>query len=625
MATVDQPFETSIPKNKAQSQPVMLNFDYIAVLLTLWYMGGLFIDGWAHNHGRTDVTFFTPWHAIFYSGYAVTALFYGWTVYRNTQAGVRWQDVLPKGHHLSLIGLMIFGFGGVFDLLWHTFIGIEVDVEALLSPAHLLLASGMILVFSGAFRSFQYKSKRESWADWFPAVMSVTFTVSTLMFFVQYFSLGDSVIGYQLGEEESKASNNQLYTMNLDGTAQTRLSSNPDDYQFQAVYSPDGSQIAYIAKDEIGFNIYVMNADGSNPVQLTAGEEYSEPTFSPDGSQLAVTNNVDGNFDIYIINLDGTGEIRLTEGAGWDYTPDWSPDGSQIMFTSEHSDGNLDIYVMNADGSNVVRLTTEVAFDGVASWSPDGSQIAFQSDRAEGNTDIYVANADGSNVTRVTTDEEYDSNPAWSPDGSQIIFMSWRDGNQELYSITPDGQNEMNLTNNPTLHEAFANVAPDGTIIYRARIAAPLETEDTNELLMVYGLAAMFISTALLVGAMLLLVREGHPPFGAMTVIWTISFALVATQDDSYSSVALAAVTGLVADILLRVLNVRVEQRGRFMLLAFLTPLVYFALHFAAFFFIVGSIGWKTHVWTGSIFLAGVVAVLLAYVMLPPIQPTEKS
>jgi hypothetical protein len=203
--------------------------------------------------------------------------------------------------------------------------------------------------------------------------------------------------------------------------------------------------------------------------------------------------------------------------------------------------------------------------------------------------------------------------------------MSWRDGNQELYSITPDSQNETNLTNNPAFQEAFANVAPDGTIIYRARIAAPLETEDTNDLLLFYGLAAMFISTALLVGAMLLLVREGRPPFGAMTVIWTISFALVATQDDSYSSVALAAITGVVADILLRVLNVRVEQRGRFMLFAFLTPLVYFALHFAAFFFIVGSIGWKTHVWTGSIFLAGVVAVLLAYVMLPPIQPTEKS
>ena len=64
MATVDQPFETSFSKSKTQATPAMLNFDFIAVLLTLWYMGGLFIDGWAHNHGLTDVTFFTPWHAL---------------------------------------------------------------------------------------------------------------------------------------------------------------------------------------------------------------------------------------------------------------------------------------------------------------------------------------------------------------------------------------------------------------------------------------------------------------------------------------------------------------------------------------------------------------------------------
>jgi Tol biopolymer transport system component len=623
MVTAKQTLDTA---TKIKQRPAHTNFDWVVILLTFWYMGGLFVDGWAHNHGFTDTTFFTRWHALFYSGYGVVTLFYGWTLFRNVQAGIRWQDALPPGHHLSLIGILIFGFGGLFDLVWHTLLGIEVDIEALLSPAHLVLATGMILVFSGAFRSFQHKLKRDSvWREWLPPVLSVTFTVSTLFFFVQYFTLGDSVVGYQIDETDNKSSNNQLYTMQQDGTAQTRLTNAADVSQSQPVFSPDGSQIAYIAKDELGFNIYIMDADGSNPIRLTAGDNYWEPTFAPDGVQIAFTHmTLEGNGYIYVMDIDGRHVTRLTSGdITYDSAPDWSPDGSQIIFTSDRAAGNSDIYVMNADGSHVERLTTDAAFDGMAAWSPDGSQIAFQSDRAAGNMDIYVMNADGSHVTRVTSDAEYDSNATWSPDGSQIIFLSWRDGNQELYSVTAAGQNETNLTNNPALNEAFASVAPDGTIVYRARIAAPLELGDANELLLVYGLATMFVSTALLVGAMLLLIREGRPPLGSMTLLWTIAFALSATQDDSYSSIGLALVTGIIADLLLRGLNVRVEQRGRWMLFAFLIPVIYFSLYFAAFQILAGSIGWKPHVWTGSVFLAGVVGVLLAYVMLPRLQAAD--
>jgi dipeptidyl aminopeptidase/acylaminoacyl peptidase len=258
-------------------------------------------------------------------------------------------------------------------------------------------------------------------------------------------------------------------------------------------------------------------------------------------------------------------------------------------------------------------------------WSPDSSLIAFFSNRTDDNGDIYVMNVDGSTVTRVTTDEEFDGYPEWSPDSSHLIFMSWRDNNQELYSVTLDGEDETNLTNNPTMNEALATIADDGTIAYRANIAAALEFDDANQLLLVYGIATMFISTVLLVGAMLVLVREGRPPFGAMTLLWTVAFALVATQDDGYLMIPLGLATGLIADILLRVLNVRYEVPGRFVLFAFLVPVVYFIIYFVLFRLMVGEIGWTIDVWSGSIFLAGIVASLLAYAMLPGSLQTQPS
>src|SRR5437867_5576550 len=133
---------------------------------------------------------------------------------------------------------------------------------------------------------------------------------------------------------------------------------------------------------------------------------------------------LDANTELYVMNADGSNPARLTNNSAADYQPTWSPDGSRIAFVSER-DGNAEIYVMNAaDGSNPVRLTTDVgtpAFDGDPAWSPDGSKIAFWS-RRDGNGEIYVMNPDGLNVTRLTTNAVDDLQPAWSPDGSRLVF-----------------------------------------------------------------------------------------------------------------------------------------------------------------------------------------------------------
>ena len=133
--------------------PSDVRFDWAIAVLSALFVGGLFLDGWAHTHGRVDQSFFTPWHAFFYAGYAAVALALLANLLRNHARGAAWERALPHGYGLSLVGVLIFGVGGVGDLIWHTLFGIEAGVEALLSPTHLVLALGMGLMVSGPLRA----------------------------------------------------------------------------------------------------------------------------------------------------------------------------------------------------------------------------------------------------------------------------------------------------------------------------------------------------------------------------------------------------------------------------------------------------------------------------------------
>ena len=89
----------------------------------------------------------------------------------------------------------------------------------------------------------------------------------------------------------------------------------------------------------------------------------------PAGNRIAFVSNRDGNFEIYVMDADGSNQTRLTNDPGWDTMPAWSPDGSRLAFGSDR-DGNAEIYVMDADGSNQRNLTNNPAWDGDPAWSP---------------------------------------------------------------------------------------------------------------------------------------------------------------------------------------------------------------------------------------------------------------
>ncbi len=100
-------------------------FDWTMVFLSAWFVAGVFLDGWAHNHVPELESFFTPWHAVFYSGYAAVSGFLLTALLRHRRQGFGWRQALPVGYELSLWGVGIFLIGGIGDMVWHELFGIE--------------------------------------------------------------------------------------------------------------------------------------------------------------------------------------------------------------------------------------------------------------------------------------------------------------------------------------------------------------------------------------------------------------------------------------------------------------------------------------------------------------------
>ena len=217
----------------------------------------------------------------------------------------------------------------------------------------------------------------------------------------------------------------EIVVMNADGTERRRLTNMTVDHvgAMRPAWSPDGSKIVFASfvqpKD-----IYVINADGTGtPKNLTKHPKNDgSPAWSPDGRTIAFVSNRDGGPAVWVMNADGTNPIRVTDAPqgppsirGKDPGPAWSPIGQKIAYTSAR-DGKRSIYVINADGSNRVRLTTSPTDDAHPSWSPDGQKIVFQRQVA-GHNQIFVMKADGTEQHRLTDLSSVATNgfPNWGP------------------------------------------------------------------------------------------------------------------------------------------------------------------------------------------------------------------
>jgi Tol biopolymer transport system component len=207
-------------------------------------------------------------------------------------------------------------------------------------------------------------------------------------------------------------------------------------------------------------DVWVVDADGDTSRITDTRRREGLVDWNAEGTMLAFLRCGIGKFsncDIWSMNADGGGQTRLTTTEVAQETwPTWSPDGTQIAFTSNELDDFQDIWVMDADGSDPTRLTSTIGFDAFPEWSPDGTKIVFDSDRSAID-DIWVIDADGGNPTRLTAGPKVDEYPDWSPDGAKITFT--RNGN--IWVMDADGSDETQLTF-LRRHEFASTFSPNG-------------------------------------------------------------------------------------------------------------------------------------------------------------------
>ncbi len=212
---------------------------------------------------------------------------------------------------------------------------------------------------------------------------------------------------------------------------------------------PFQSVAFYSARDgHSNKQIYVMNPDGSNPVRVTYDVASDvDPDISPNGQQIVFTSNQTetGNNNIFVRERNGVVRNLTNDPIAIDEWARWSPDGKQIVFDSNRNGGVFEIYVTNADGSGTpTRLTDPPILGRYPSWSPNGKQIVFRR-----GIDIYTINADASGTPIQLTSEvapSFAQMPAWSPDGRYIAFMSFREGYCSVFRMNADGREQINLT-----------------------------------------------------------------------------------------------------------------------------------------------------------------------------------
>ena len=243
-----------------------------------------------------------------------------------------------------------------------------------------------------------------------------------------------------------------IYVINADGSGLQRITDGMD-----PVWSPDGQQIAFSRwRDPRG--VWVADADGSNERRVFDWSEARYPSWSPDGEQIVFSRRIGGTpgrelcfrgrcFQIparefWTLGIVDLGDGRFAEplsNSDVSQTPDWSPDGTQVVF-----DAVPGLMIQNIDGAAAYQIT-DAANDTNPVWSPDGEQIAFTR-RQHDHWEVYVVGENDRQLRRLTDTPQKpngqaasSASPAWSPDGDYIAFLTDRTGEWEIWVMRADG------------------------------------------------------------------------------------------------------------------------------------------------------------------------------------------
>ncbi|MCU0464432.1 MAG: sigma-70 family RNA polymerase sigma factor [Anaerolineae bacterium] len=238
----------------------------------------------------------------------------------------------------------------------------------------------------------------------------------------------------------------------------------------------------------------------ATPTQtMTPAPTQTPAVLTPPPYLLAYSHYIeDDNTDIFTMNTAGEAVQNLTQHPGFDNDASWSPDGTQIVFTSQRDGGNSDLYIMDADGGNVRQLTNDPAqVELYPTWSPDGQTIAFTSVSFNdlGVPAIYLINADGSNLRPITNGANFRGTaPVWIEGGTRLLFLrAERDDerNMRVYVMDADGSDvepflsDLFLTDDD-LFAGEMRVSPDGRYLAYREFEQVSENESEGDRIMIY-------------------------------------------------------------------------------------------------------------------------------------------
>jgi hypothetical protein len=234
---------------------------------------------------------------------------------------------------------------------------------------------------------------------------------------------------------------------------------------WHVAWSPDGERLALVMFGDQERTLYVMGADGSNPLRIASAENVSAPSWSPDRKHIAYVAGSGGRSTIHIVNSDGSEDRVLygidAPGTRAIFSAKVSPDGTQILF-DRGTDQGFDIFVMAADGS-AVRQLTHTGQDYNPSWSLDGTMIAFTRQEGPMESDIFTMAADGTDIRRLTDGGKGRTNldPIWAPDGTKIAFVAGRTGGPgPVVVMNADGTNPVELGSADVLGVSWQPLSP---------------------------------------------------------------------------------------------------------------------------------------------------------------------
>jgi Tol biopolymer transport system component len=180
-------------------------------------------------------------------------------------------------------------------------------------------------------------------------------------------------------------------------------------------WSRDGTRLVFAKGANFGngdAGIHVWDSRTGVVTLIEPSSDGEDPVWSPDGTRIAFVSSRSGNRDVWLMTANGSQPVNLSNNAAEDSQPSWAVDGT-IAFVSDR-DGNQEVYTMAADGSSQANLTHHPGNDSRPDWSADSSQLVFQSDR-DGNSEIYSMYRDGSSQTNLTQHPAEDTNPSFGP------------------------------------------------------------------------------------------------------------------------------------------------------------------------------------------------------------------